>query len=71
MDNTSQATKIFQAIKNSNGIENWKLARIALNYRGRISELRQDGHNIYCERQVDRHGRWTGTWKYYLNEEED
>lgn len=70
MDSVTQCSKILRAIKTHNGIENWKLARIALNYRGRISDLRKDGHNIYCERQVDRNGRWTGTWKYYLGAEE-
>lgn len=68
----TQTAKILRAIKKSGkrGVENYKLADISLNYTRRISELRAEGHNIYCERYHVR-GKWTGTWKYYLNSDED
>lgn len=69
MDSTSQATKIYRLIKNNKrGIANYELARISLKYSSRISELRQEGHNIVAQR-VWKDGRWTGTWLYYLIEE--
>jgi hypothetical protein len=66
----SQEGRILMLLKrNGNkGTPNYQLAKIALNYTMRISELRKDGYNIYAERQYH-NGRWTGTWLYYLNEE--
>lgn len=65
----SQAEKIIKQLREagSRGVENYKLANYNLGYRGRITELRQDGYNIYCERQRI-HGRATGVWIYYLTE---
>jgi hypothetical protein len=56
----TQETRIYNLIKNSGsfGVENYKL----------ISNLREDGHNIYGERQRLPNGRYSGTWKYYLNQ---
>lgn len=66
----SQAEKIIKQLRDagSKGVENYKLANYNLGYRGRITELRQDGYNIYCERQRI-NGRATGVWIYYLTEE--
>lgn len=67
----SQAERIIKQLRDagSNGVENYKLAEYNLGYRGRITELRQDGYNIYCERQRI-NGRATGVWVYYLTEED-
>lgn len=66
----SQAEKIIKQLRDagSRGVPNYTLANYNLGYRGRITELRQDGYNIYCERQRV-NGRATGVWLYYLNEE--
>lgn len=65
----TQAGKIIKALKEagSRGVENYKLANYNLGYRARITELRKDGYNIYCERQRV-NDRATGVWVYYLNE---
>lgn len=65
----SQAEKIIKQLREagSKGVPNYTLANYNLGYRGRITELRQDGYNIYCERQRI-NGRATGVWLYYLNE---
>ena len=67
----SQTARVLKAIKDSGdkGIENYKLAQIALKYSSRIAELRQEGHEIIAVR-VYAHGRWTGTWKYHLGKSE-
>lgn len=66
----TQAGRIIKALKEagSRGVPNYKLAEYNLGYRGRITELRHDGYNIYCERQRV-NGRATGVWLYYLNGE--
>lgn len=71
MDSTTQATQIYRLIKNNNaaGTPNYKLAQLSLKYSSRISELRRDGHDIYCER-VFKNGRATSTYLYYLREEQ-
>jgi len=67
----TQSGKILQQLKKAKGrgVENYKLASYNLGYRSRITELRQDGYNIYCERQKI-NGRSTGIWIYYLTEDE-
>lgn len=72
MDSTSQSTKIIKTLRENNkfGTPNYKLSRISLKYSSRIAELRHDGHNIIAERVYSK-GRWTGTWLYYLLEEEN
>lgn len=52
----------------SKGVENYKLASYNLGYRSRITELRQDGYNIYCEQQKLPNGKASGVWRYYLTE---
>lgn len=65
----SQSSRIIKTLReNKRGVENYKLARISLKYSSRIAELRQDGYNIYAERQK-RKGKCTGVWKYYLLED--
>ena len=66
----TQAGRIIKQLKEAGkkGVENYKLAEYNLGYRGRITELRQDGYNIYCERQKI-NGRSTGVWMYYLIED--
>lgn len=70
-DTLSQSTRIYRLIKKQNGkgTANHELARISLKYSSRIDNLRKDGHNISAER-VYRNGRATGTWLYFLNDEE-
>lgn len=67
----SQAERIIKQLRDagSKGVENYKLAEYNLGYRGRITELRQDGYNIHCERQRI-NGRATGVFIYYLTEVE-
>lgn len=62
---STQAERILRAIRQKPGITNFELARIALKYNARISELRQDGWDIRSKR-VWRNGRATGTFGYYL-----
>lgn len=68
MDAFTQQTKVLRAIKDAgqNGIENYKLSRIALKYTSVISELRQDGYNIVAERDLLKNGRPSNTWRYRL-----
>jgi hypothetical protein len=60
----TQAGRILKQLKEagSKGVPNYNLG-----YRGRISDLRKDGHNIHCERQVI-NGLPTGVWIYYLDD---
>lgn len=70
----TQSQRIFNAIKHSrhiNGVSNWELSRIALNYTMRISELRVDGYNIMAVREYLPNGRATNTFRYHLIEEEN
>ena len=65
----TQAGRILRSLKvaGSKGVPNYKLAEYNLGYRARITELRQDGHDITCHRQYV-NGRATGVWIYYLND---
>jgi hypothetical protein len=64
----SQADRVLKLIKRSPGITNYQLAQTALKYSSRISELRQDGYGIRAVR-VWKDGKATGTFRYYLEEE--
>lgn len=69
----SQAEKIIRILKDAGnrGVPNYEFPKQAiLRYSARIDELRKDGYNIYCERQVI-NGRSTGVWMYYLTESDD
>ena len=67
----SQSTRILNKIKSypkyhlGHGVPNYKLARIALNYTMRISDLRRDGYGIVAELEI-RNGKATGTYRYRL-----
>lgn len=67
----SKTERILQQLREAGnkGVENYKLAEYNLGYRGRITELRQSGYNIYCEQQRI-NGKVTGTFIYYLTEED-
>jgi hypothetical protein len=70
MSEISQEQTIINMLRKAGnkGVENFKFPqRHILKYSSRISDLRNDGVNIYCERQY-RKGRATGVWKYYINE---
>lgn len=64
---SSQSQLILQAIRNSipNGIANYELSHISLDYTARISELRKEGHNIVAVRQWNGK-RATNTYRYFL-----
>lgn len=68
----SQEAKLLHMLKQagSHGIANYKFpeARI-LRYSARINDLRKQGYEILCERQVLPNGRSTGVFKYYLIEQ--
>lgn len=70
MSQQDQIIKMLRANK-KHGVPNYKFpeARI-LRYSSRIRELRQDGYNITCERQVLPNGRSTGVFIYKLIEED-
>lgn len=71
MDTSSQGSRIIEMLKKSkrHGVENYKFPQAhILDYTARISELRQDGHNILAERQKVK-GRSTGVWVYHLIED--
>ena len=68
----TQSQRIINQLKQAGnrGVPNHELAIYNLGYRGRITELRKDGYNIYCERQVI-NGRSTGVFIYYLTDEDE
>jgi hypothetical protein len=73
MDTLCQSSKIIKELKRAGnkGLANHDLARISLKYSSRITELRHDGYDIMAIRQYLPNGRATGTWRYYLNREEE
>lgn len=69
----SQHAKILKALKEAGnkGVPNYSFPHMQiLKYSSRISELREEGHNIYCERQI-LNGRYTGVWYYFLADHEE
>jgi hypothetical protein len=72
MNNLSQCGRLLKELKKHKiwGITNHFIANRLhiLRYSARIGDLRNEGYNIYAERQYFR-GKATGTWKYYLIEE--
>jgi hypothetical protein len=71
MNELSQSERIIKELKKTpKGVPNYRLAQLSLKYSSRITELRHDGWNIYCERQHLKNGRASGTYLYFLNEEE-
>ncbi len=70
----NQHEKILRVLRNNKirGYANHKFVSELhiLDYTARISELRQDGHNIVAERQKLPNGRSTNVYKYFLIEPE-
>ena len=65
----SQAEQILELIEKSgeDGIPNWRLSKISLQYNARIHQLRKDGYNIRNKR-VYRGGKATETFNYYIED---
>lgn len=70
----NQHEKILRILRNNKvrGVANHRFVSELhiLDYTARISELRQDGHNIVAERQKLPNGRSTNVYKYFLIEAE-
>jgi len=68
----TQSQRIINQLKKAGegGVTNYYLAHYNLGYRARITELRKDGYNIHCERQVV-NGRSTGVFIYYLTDKDE
>lgn len=68
----TQSERILLQLRDAGkrGVPNYKLAEYNLGYRGRITELRHDGYDIYCQRQTV-NGKASGIWRYYLREGDD
>lgn len=70
MSQTDLILKVLRANKR-NGVPNYRFPELRiLRYSSRIRELRLDGYNISCERQVLPNGRSTGVFIYRLLEED-
>lgn len=65
----TQEGRILAMIKRPGGAYNFELSRIALKYTSVISELRKDGHDIVADRQYNKKGKPTNTWRYRLGGE--
>lgn len=69
----SQEARILKMLRKAGkrGVENYQFPKHRiLRLSARLGELRQQGYNIYCERQYLPNGRATSVWKYYLVEDE-
>ena len=64
----TQTGRVLQMLKQAGqrGVYNYELTKVSLQYTGRIYALRQEGHNILCERQLLRNGQASNTFKYIL-----
>lgn len=62
----TQHGKVLALIKRPGGAYNFELSRIALKYTSVISDLRKDGHDIIADRQYNKKGKPTNTWRYRL-----
>lgn len=71
MDKATQQTKILNLLKaNPAGVPNYTFPRHGiLKYSSRISELRQDGYNIFCVRDRLPNGKVTNVFRYFLNDQ--
>lgn len=68
MSQTSEIIKLLRE-NSKHGTPNYMFpARRILKYSSRISELRKDGYNIYCERDRLKNGRATNVFRYFLIE---
>lgn len=62
----SQHGRVLAMIKRPGGAYNFELSRFALKYTSVISDLRKEGHNIVADRQYNKHGKPTNTWRYRI-----
>lgn len=72
MSELSQEARILKLLRKAGnkGIANYEFPRQRiLRYSARIGNLRNDGHNIYCEREYLPNGRATNIYRYYLYED--
>lgn len=71
MDKATQQTKILNLLrKTPTGVPNYRFPQIGiLKYSSRITELRHDGYNVYCERDRLPNGKATSIYRYFLNEQ--
>jgi hypothetical protein len=70
MSEISQHATILKLLKKAGnkGVPNYVFPQHRiLKYSSRITELRQEGHTIYCEREWIK-GRATGVYRYYLGD---
>lgn len=70
----SQHGKIIRMLKRNKrkGVANYEFAGVRiLDYTARISELRQDGHNIVAVRDFLPNGRATNVFRYFLVEKSE
>lgn len=68
----SQEEQILRMLRKagSRGVANHEFPKHRiLRYSARLGELRNEGYNIYCERQKLPNGRATNVFKYYLIED--
>lgn len=67
-----QTSKMLKMLKRagSRGIENYKFAKAGmLRYSSVVSDLRNDGYDIFVERVYLPNGRATNIYRYFLLEE--
>ena len=72
MSKLSQEERLLKMLRaaGNKGVPNYEFPKNQiLRYSARIGDLRNDGHNIYCEREYLPNGRASGVFRYYLNEE--
>ena len=68
MSQTDTILKLLRKAGNK-GVPNYDFPKHhILKYSSRITDLRKQGFNIYCERVLLRNGRWSGVYRYYLGE---
>lgn len=70
----SQESTILKLLRKagSKGVPNYVFpANRILKYSSRITDLRNDGYNIYCERVFLPNGRATNVYRYYLDEQKE
>lgn len=66
MKGVTQTGKILALIKRPGGAFNFELARVALKYSSRITDLRHEGWQITAERQYLKNGKASNTFRYRL-----
>lgn len=72
MSKLTQQEQVLQLLRKAGnkGVPNYALYQHRiLRPSARIGELREEGFNIYCEREYLQNGRATNVYRYYLIEE--